>query len=296
MAAVAALFVGVAVGQAPAFCPVSELTKCAHTKCSPKIWHGIDSLEQFEVAAINDSAVSIRSLSTPPSFEDTVGIVTIHGLDDQPVDPRYCVRAPPLPTGEGNCTTRLHAFFSDANATLETLVMDSCGILSWKSPLGAVGHLYGQWAHANEPHPAPKGGMCDWQPGLSLYEEVGSSPPKYFTLESVREKGVINQTAVRIHSVNGSFPDTTATVFETIGGGGGKIAWRAELFGGKLYRGIMRANSAGGVACCEVETDKSGVVGLKRCPVVSWWSADGSYSCWAPVQVPWSGYETECNE
>lgn len=112
----------------------------------------------------------------------------------------------------------------------------------------------------------------------------------------MRSGSDINQTAVRIHSANNSSPDTTATVHEHVGGNGGKIAWRAPLFDGKLYRGVMRANSAGGPACCEVETDPhTGVARLAKCPVVSWWSADRSHSCWAPVLlnpsqllfVPW---------
>ena len=42
--------------------------------------------------------------------------------------------------------------------------------------------------------------------------------------------GAINQTAVRVHSVNGTFPDVIASVFEVGAGTPGKIAWRAELF------------------------------------------------------------------
>lgn len=304
----ALLSVPPATAQAPAFCPVPELTTCKdqHLEhCTPTIWHGIDSLEVFELTPINDTAIRIRSLSDPPSFDDTVGSVVVRAhVGGGPVDPRYCVRAPPKSTQEGNCTTRVRAFFSDANVTLETLVMESCGILSWKPAAGGEGsHLYGQWVHADEPKPSPRGALCDWQPGLSLYREVGGTD--LFTLESVQtppdEEGAsgggINQTAVRIHSVNGSFPDTTATVHEVGGGTPGKIAWRAQLFGRKLYRGIMRANSAGGPACCEVKRDSQGVPHLEDCPVVSWWTADGSRtSCWAPVQVPWDGVVGACGE
>ena len=47
--------------------------------------------------------------------------------------------------------------------------------------------------------------------------QVGSDPPdgRFFTMQS------INPTTVRIHSLNGSFPDTTATLFD----GDGKIGY-----------------------------------------------------------------------
>lgn len=64
----------------PAFCPVSEITSCKSDrveKCTPKLWHGIDSLEMYELLPINSTAVSIRSLNNPPSFEDTIGVVSI---------------------------------------------------------------------------------------------------------------------------------------------------------------------------------------------------------------------------
>ena len=131
--------------------------------------------------------------------------------------------------------------------------------------------------------------------GSNLYREVGTSPPdvRFFTLSNVVDK---NQTNVRIHSVNGSFPDTIATVHEVGGGTPGKIAWRAMLFNGQLYRGIMRANSAGGEACCEQKMNKTtGKMYFADCPVVSWWAADGSSSCWAPVNVP-SAYTGSCTE
>ena len=280
----------------PAFCPVSLITTCKNPlqKCSPKIWHGIDSLEKFELAPLNDTHISIRSLSEPPSFDDTTGAVIIRDMDGGIVDPKYCVHAPPAPTGEGNCTTRVQAYFSDANATLETETMESCGILTWIHP-SAEGHAYGQWDHADMPTPSPPGAMCAWHPGLNLYREVGANPPdvRYFTLSNVMDE---NQTHVQIHSVNGSFPDTTATVHEVGAGTPGKIAWRATLFDGKIYRGIMRANSAGGEACCEQKVNRTtGEMYLADCPVVSWWAADGSSSCWAPVNVP-SAYSASCTE
>ena len=66
------LFTGSLLAQAPAFCPVAELTRCHHVvfgNCTdPKFWHGIDSLEGVQVAAINETHVSIRSLRSPPTF------------------------------------------------------------------------------------------------------------------------------------------------------------------------------------------------------------------------------------
>eukprot|EP00666_Eupelagonemidae_sp_cell4sb_P000330 gene330-14316_t len=57
--------------QKPVYCPVNALTSCERPrKCHPELWHGIDSLEGYEITAINDSAVRIHSLNG--SFEDTV--------------------------------------------------------------------------------------------------------------------------------------------------------------------------------------------------------------------------------
>eukprot|EP00949_MAST-11_sp_MAST-11-sp1_P004622 g4622.t1 len=288
-------FIPGAYAQYPAFCPVKELTECKNMheeKCTPQIWHGIDSLEQFEITPLggtDSTSIRIRSLADPPSFEDTVGTVIFKSRKTgEPADPRYCVRAPPISTHDGNCTTHVRAFFSDANATLSTAVMESCGILSWIPESGA-GHLYGQWVHADEPTPSPPGSLCDWKAGVNLYTEVGSYFPneRYFTLENVlTDNGDINETAVRIHSVNNSFPDVTATVHEVGDGMPGKIAWRARLFDGTVFKGIMRANSAGGIACCEVRTGRHGIPTIKDCPVLSWWSPDGNHSCWSPVNVP----------
>jgi hypothetical protein len=244
----------------------------------------------FEVRALNgtEDKLSIRSLANPPSFDDTVGRVFFQDLQGNPVsDPSTCVKAPPLPTGQGNCTTHVEAFFSDANATLKTATMQSCGIMSWIPTTGASGHLYGQWVHADHPTPAPPGAMCDWQPGFNLYREVGdgTGQAEYFTLENVRQGDATNQTTVKIHSVNGTFPDAVARVEEVGAGTPGKIAFSVEkLFGGEPYRGIMRTNSAGGPACCQIETSPEGLPVLKRCPVLSWWSREsGSTSCWEPV-------------
>lgn len=283
---------------APAFCPMSVLTTCHNKmeKCTPTLWHGIDSLEEVRLEPLSNRStnhVQIRSLSTPPSFHDTIArIIILSKKTGLPVpDPEHCVKAPPEPTAEGNCTTQLQAFFSDANATLTTAVMDSCGILSWLPSSGAAGgHLYAQWVHANEPKPSPPDAMCQWQPGTNTYREVGANPPavRYFRLENLPGTGgVVSQTSVLVQSMNGSFVDTNATVHEVGAGTPGKIAWRARLFGGQMYRGIMRANSAGGTACCEVVSDKhTGNVTLKACPVLSWWAPDGSHSCWSPVDVP----------
>lgn len=282
------LFTG-SLAQAPAFCPVAELTRCHHVvfgNCTdPKFWHGIDSLEGVQVAAINETHVSIRSLRSPPTFEDTVGTVVILSKDGSPTDPTYCVKAPPAPTPEGNCTTHIEAYFSDAGAVLRSSFMQSCDIITWK-PVSGV-HAYDEWYHANIPKPSPPGAMCDWtsQAGANLYAEVGDFAPdiRYFMLENVPAD---NQTQVRIRSLNGSFPETLATVFEVGDGTPGKIAWHAQLFDGRLFRGVMRANSAGGVACCETKRGKQGQTILTNCPVVSWWAADGNSSCWAPVNVP----------
>ena len=121
--------------------------------------------------------------------------------------------------------------------------------------------------------------------------QVGSDPPdgRFFTMQS------INPTTVRIHSLNDSFPDTTATLFD----GDGKIAFRAKLFDGKSYRGIMRSNGHGTPGCCEVKEPSKKHPGpgpsLSRCPVVSWWSDEGNRSCWETVTHP-SEPEGACDE
>ena len=89
--------------------------------------------------------------------------------------------------------------------------------------------------------------------------------------------------------MNKTFGDTTATVHEVGAGTPGKIAWRATFSANgrnTLMRGIMRANSAGGLNCCEQRTGRTGIATLKDCPVLSWWAADGSHECWAPVNTP----------
>ena len=126
---------------------------------------------------------------------------------------------------------------------------------------------------------------------------MGTNPPGalYYTIENVRDAaGGIDQTAVRIHSINGTFPDTTAKVHEVGAGTPGKIAWRATLFGGTQFNGIMRANSAGGPACCHIG-DRHSFHPLSECPVLSWWSAVGNTSCWQPVNVP-TEVTTACGE
>ena len=187
--------------------------------------------------------------------------------------------------------------------------MQSCGILTWLpvDPDGG-GHAYGQWAHADEPTPmAPSAGaMCDWQPGMNLYHLVGTNAgdERFATIENVKDaQGHVSQTQVRLHSVNRTWPDTTATVHECIEG---KIAFRAALApaptGGGApqkpspYRGIMRANSHGGLNCCQQDTDpRTGVTRLVDCPVLAWWSPTGAHECWAPVNVP-SEFVGGCGE
>ena len=67
--------------QAPAFCPVTELLTCKDVhdlKCSPKIWHGIDSLEVFQMEYLNDTAVTIKSLNN--TFKDTIARIVIEPI------------------------------------------------------------------------------------------------------------------------------------------------------------------------------------------------------------------------
>ena len=77
----------------------------------------------------------------------------MRALDGGPADPKYCVKAPPITTNNGNCTTHVEAFFSDANATLRTQTMQSCGILTWLpvNPDGG-GHAYKEWAIERAEH------------------------------------------------------------------------------------------------------------------------------------------------
>ena len=90
-----------------------------------------------------------------------------------------------------------------------------------------------------------------------------------------------------MHSVNGTFPDSTAVVLPF----GSKIALRARLFGGQMYRGILRPNELGSLGCCKEA--KGG--GLAHCPVVSWWADDGDRSCWETTRHP-SDSDGECSE
>ena len=111
-----------------------------------------------------------------------------------------------------------------------------------------------------------------------LFCQVGSygDSALFFTI------GTINATAARIHSLNNSFPDTIASLFE-VTGGTPKIAWRAKLFGGKEYRGIMRPQGpAGSPNCCEVKRDSStNTTEYTKCPELSWWNVEtGDRSCW----------------
>eukprot|EP01052_Picozoa_sp_SAG31_P018727 SAG31_NODE_1339_length_8727_cov_6.433125_5_plen_102_part_00 len=101
--------------------------------------------------------------------------------------------------------------------------MESCAIIEWVNGHG----LYGQWVHANLPKPSSADQMCVFNSSVGTYHEVGSEAPdaRYFTLQTGE-----NPSEVHIHSLNGSFPDTTATVAEY----DGKIAWRARLFDHKL--------------------------------------------------------------
>ena len=126
--------------------------------------------------------------------------------------------------------------------------------------------------------------MCAFNQSAEVYHEVGSHPPdaRFFTLQT------INSSAVHVHSLNGSFPDTIATLVDK----DGKIAMRAKLFEGKEYRGILRSNGKGTLGCCHSKSPKSP---LEKCPVVSWWSDDGDRSCWETTQHT-SDPEGECTE
>ena len=274
-------------GLTPAYCPSHELTSCKFMKdekCTRGLWHGIDSLEVFEITAINDSAVRIQSLNG--SFAPTVATIDIRDLQGNP-HPRNCVHAPPASTRDGNCTTTLRAPFSEVDGrVLSSLKLESCGLIEWVDNHG----LWGAWVHGNLEPESPPSVMCNFSQGTNLYHEVGGYPPRAFTITS------INATAARVSSLNGSFPDTVASLYE-IGRGGGKIAWRARLFGGRPYRGIMRSNGAGTLGCCEVKTDKHGNKSFSHCPVVSWWADanGGDRSCWTPALLP-SEPEGACTE
>jgi hypothetical protein len=224
---------------APAYCPVSQLQTCKGSleKCQPSIWHGIDSLELFELQPLNHSAVLVRSLNG--SFTDTIATITVlpktaiggrggggsgssMGVRADP-NPLNCVLAPPISTKYGNCTTTMSAYFSDVGTTLTSAVMDSCGIIEWVNGHG----LYGAWVHANLPQPSPSAQMCVFNSSVGIYHEIGSEAPdgRYFTLQTGD-----SPSEVHVHSLNNSFPPTTATVAEF----DGKIAMRARLFGNKL--------------------------------------------------------------
>ena len=137
----------------PAYCPVSELTSCKDQrleKCTPTLWHGIDSLELIELQPLNYSLVLIRSLNG--SFNDTIGTVTVLPKATDPAstsgaasgsdpNPLHCVEAPPISTEFGNCTTTVSASFGDVGKTLTSAVMKSCEIISWINGYG----LYGDW-------------------------------------------------------------------------------------------------------------------------------------------------------
>ena len=90
----------------PAFCPPDLLSTCHNKaeKCTGA-WHGIDSLDLFNLSKINDTHVKILSISNPTVFEPTVGTVHVRALDGGPADPKYCVKAPPASTSEGSRAT-----------------------------------------------------------------------------------------------------------------------------------------------------------------------------------------------
>lgn len=271
--------------QAPAYCPVEQLLSCKSQdleKCTPKIWHGIDSLEVFEMSRVNDTAVKIRSLNG--TFKDTVARIIVKPLNPENVgdaNPLHCVKAPPISTRYSNCTTHLEAYFSDAGKTLSSGTMLSCGIITWINGFGS----YGNWVHANEPTPAPASDMCKFNPNTEVYHEVGTygKSAKFFTV------GAINSSAVAIKSLNNSFPETTAS-FKIVHGAQEKIAFTARLFKGTVFHGIMRSNGAGTPNCCETRDGK-----YFNCPNIKWWNADGEQSCWETTVLPHEN-EGSCTE
>ncbi len=277
-----------ASAQAPAYCPVEQIFSCKDVKdlkCSPKIWHGIDSLDVFELAYLNETAIKIRSLND--TFKDTVARVVVKPRypEGDDTNPLHCIKAPPISTRYSNCTTHLEAYFSDAGQILSSAIMDSCGIISWMNGFGT----YGSWVHADEPTPAPAADMCKFNADTEVYHEVGTlgKTAKYFTV------GTINSTAVAIKSLNGSFPDTTASL-KIVHGAQEKIAFTAHLFEGATFHGIMRSNGAGTPNCCETPR-KGKSPTYWNCPNINWWSADGKRSCWETTVLPHEN-EGSCNE
>ena len=273
--------------QAPAYCPVTELLTCKDVhdlKCSPKIWHGIDSLEVFQMEYLNDTAVTIKSLNN--TFKDTIARIVIEPKDNTHPYPLNCVKAPPIPTSEGNCTTYLEAYFSDAGKVLKSTIMESCGIIGWMNGFSP----YGDWVHADEPTPAPVTDLCKFNKKTEIYHEVGSEgqEAQYFTIDT------INATAIAIKSLNNTFPDTI-TNLKIVHGAQEKIAFTAKLYDGKIFHGIMRSNGAGTPNCCEQKTLKSGEKVLTNCPVISWWDANGDRYCWETTILPHDN-EGECSE
>ena len=71
-------------GFPPVYCPADVLTACpppdmSVERCtSNRTWHGIDSLELYELTKLNDTALRIRSLNG--SFDDTTARVIIEPL------------------------------------------------------------------------------------------------------------------------------------------------------------------------------------------------------------------------
>jgi hypothetical protein len=284
------LFLGlsdIVADAADAYCPVEKLLSCNNhlEKCTPKIWHGIDSLEVFELSYLNETSIKIKSLNN--TFKDTVASVVIQPKNNVNDNPLHCVNAPPLPTGEGNCTTKLVAYFSDAGKLLTSTNLQSCGIISWMNDFGT----YGNWVHADEPTPAPASDICKFSKDTEVYHEVGTygKDAMYFTMQTV------NATSVKIKSLNNSFPDVVSSI-KIVHGAQEKLAFTANLFNGVLFHGIMRSNEAGTPNCCKSEKSSNGtIVGYYNCPLINWWSATGERSCWETTRNAHDN-EGECGE
>ena len=138
-------------------------------KCTPGLYHGIDSLEEYQMIAINATALRLHALNG--SFDDTVARVVwapLNASHTGPFDPKYCVKAPPASTRDSNCTTTLTAYFSDAKSVITSRTLQACGLVEWVGKRGP----YGAWAHANEPRRAPASDMCAFQAADEVYHEV----------------------------------------------------------------------------------------------------------------------------
>lgn len=207
--------------------------------------------------------------------------VPVPGATDASGAPLYC--SPNVRGTGSNCTTRLQAYFSDSGQVVATPPLETCGLVTWDNHAAPLG----QWIHSDLGRPAKRKSMCKFQRDAELYHEVGTygASARFFTLDR------LNASAVRVHSVNASFPDAVASLYEV----GSKVVLRATLFDGAEYRGVLRANGAGTLGCCESKTGTNGTAYLTNCADILWWRADGTRSCWETTMHP-PGNSGQCNE